>query len=369
MAVPMRNLFEEFELPDPSKWSAVATTELGGKDPQQILTWEVTDLQGFAYYDTASVRNTLSLPLNSSSVWQNIPMLTITNETENNRIALTHLNAGADGILFCIPHDRTVLLKKLFEKIEWPHCNISFLTNTPALDLSDELKKFAFETNLRQDELTGSLFTKTYPHHPQSVNKLIHNLENWHNFKCFGIYSGLSNPIESIATALCDGATLVEQLSILGTPPRISIPRFAFAMEIGTDFFIEAAKVKALRYLWYQVAQAYEATGYQIDSITIHAISPPWINEAYEPHGNMLKSTTAAMAAIIGGCNALSICPQKETDTRIARIARNVSLLLKEESRFDKVADPLAGSYYLDCLTDQLIRKAWALFKNNITQS
>lgn len=368
MAQPIQNLFNEFKSPDSAEWTAMASTELGGKDPQQTLAWEVADLQGNAYYDKANAAKPLSLPLRHSAAWQNIPLVTVTNEVDSNKTALTHLNEGAGGIIFHIPHDRKVLLNSLLEKIEWPHCNVSFLTNAPAADLSDELKKIVSKANYKQDELTGSLFAKTYPHHPQSINNIIHNLVSLTNFDCLGIYISSGQPADRIATCLAQAVQLVELLATSGISQKVSLHHISFAIETGSDFFIEIATLRALRVLWFQVVHAYGLADYHPADLYIQAISTAWVQPAFEPHSNMLKSTTAAMAAITGGCNALTVIPEKESDTRMVRIARNVSNLLKEESRLGKVADPLSGSFYLESLTDQIIRKAWVSFQHKMAR-
>jgi methylmalonyl-CoA mutase len=89
----------------------------------------------------------------------------------------------------------------------------------------------------------------------------------------------------------------------------------------------------------------------------LHACSSPWTPEAYSPHANMLKATTAAMAAILGGADSVTVDPETHDHPMQRRIARNVGILLREESRFAKVADPLAGAYFIDHLTNDLASK------------
>jgi methylmalonyl-CoA mutase len=82
----------------------------------------------------------------------------------------------------------------------------------------------------------------------------------------------------------------------------------------------------------------------------------------------MLKSATAAMSAIFGGCDGLTIFPESDEDSMMARIARNVSSVLREESHLSKVADPTAGSYYLDSLIEQLADQSWRVFQKQMTE-
>jgi methylmalonyl-CoA mutase len=108
---------------------------------------------------------------------------------------------------------------------------------------------------------------------------------------------------------------------------------------------------------------------YSPSNLFIHARSTAWSNAAFEPHENMLKSTTASMAAILGGCNALTIEPALEQNSRLSRVALNVSHILREESHLNKVADPTAGSYYMENLVQQVAQQAWAKFTQNVSKT
>jgi methylmalonyl-CoA mutase len=138
-------------------------------------------------------------------------------------------------------------------------------------------------------------------------------------------------------------------------------------MSIGTSYFMEIAKLKALRILFSLIARKYGLEYYTPYQLFIHSTSSLWSKTIYDPYVNMLRNTTEAMSAIIGGCNALTIYPHDTREDRSDdlghRISRNISIILKEESYFDKTADPAAGSYYIEKLTDQLVRKALELFK------
>jgi methylmalonyl-CoA mutase len=98
----------------------------------------------------------------------------------------------------------------------------------------------------------------------------------------------------------------------------------------------------------------------------MHLTNTTYNLSVYDPYVNMLRTTTSSMSAILGGADSLTVQPFDvpfETPTAFAeRIARNQQLIIKEESYFDKVADPAAGSYYVESLTDSLIKAAWELF-------
>ncbi len=98
----------------------------------------------------------------------------------------------------------------------------------------------------------------------------------------------------------------------------------------------------------------------------IHSVTGRWNKTLYDPYVNMLRTQTEAMAAVMGGADAITVEPFdvifREPDNFSERIARNQQLLLMEESHMDKVADPGAGSYYIEELTSLIAREAWKLF-------
>jgi methylmalonyl-CoA mutase len=103
-------------------------------------------------------------------------------------------------------------------------------------------------------------------------------------------------------------------------------------------------------------------------ALHLHVRSASWIDEKFQPHGNLLKATTAAMAAVMGGCNALTIDADDANNITMTRMARNVSSILREESHLDKVADPLAGAYAVQEMTHALAHAAWPLLQQNLQQ-
>lgn len=141
---------------------------------------------------------------------------------------------------------------------------------------------------------------------------------------------------------------------------------------VSTSYFVEIAKLRALRLLVPQVVEAFaDANGQTVDvtpaDVFVQAHTSRRTETRYDPHMNLLRATTEAMAAVIGGSEVITVRPY---DARIrppdrfgTRIARNVQLILKHEAHFDVVADPAAGSYYLERATDQLAQRAWSQFQ------
>jgi methylmalonyl-CoA mutase len=165
-------------------------------------------------------------------------------------------------------------------------------------------------------------------------------------------------------------ATGVDYLRALGTrhiAPGRAAPRFLFTFSSGSQFFMEVAKFRAVRLLW---ERAVSAAGAPAGSgrLAFHARTSLWNKTVLDPHVNLLRTTTEAFAAVIGGCASLHVAPFDEChrvpDDFSRRLARNIQLILAEECQLGRVVDPAGGSWYVESLTRQLAAKAWALFQD-----
>lgn len=172
--------------------------------------------------------------------------------------------------------------------------------------------------------------------------------------------------VQELAYALAAGNEYLARITALGVSVTQVAPRIRFNFATGSSYFMEIAKYRAARMLWSRIVQEYggdEASA----RMNIRAVTSSWNKTLYDPYVNMLRTTTEAMSAIIGGMDSLTVGAY---DTLVGdasefgeRIARNQQLLLKEETYLDKVADPAAGSYYIENLTDSLARESWKLFQ------
>lgn len=139
-----------------------------------------------------------------------------------------------------------------------------------------------------------------------------------------------------------------------------------FSMSSGSNYFMEIAKIRAARILWSLICGAY---GLDPDNarVQIHTTSSQWNMTLYDPYVNMLRATTEAMSSVLGGADLLTVLPYDTpygNSTMFSdRIARNVQIILRDEACLDRVADPSAGSYYIENLTDALAERAWELFR------
>ena len=175
-----------------------------------------------------------------------------------------------------------------------------------------------------------------------------------------------ASSVQELAFTLAAVSESMAQLTERGIAAGAVVPRMHLTVPVGTSYFMEIAKLRALPLLLEHLIRAYGAE----DVLTppaVEAVTSRWSLTRYDQHSNLLRATTQAAAAVIGGCNTLTIRPfdaASGTPSETAfRLARNIQLILKHEAHLNAVADPAAGSYYVETLTDALARHAWSLFQ------
>ncbi|MCD4789092.1 MAG: acyl-CoA mutase large subunit family protein, partial [Bacteroidales bacterium] len=175
-----------------------------------------------------------------------------------------------------------------------------------------------------------------------------------------------SSIVEELAFSLAQGTNYLTQLTERGLSINSVAPRIKFQFAVGSNYFMEIAKIRAARILWAYIVKSYGPSSDDVARMYIHSTTSDWNKTVYDAYVNMLRTTTESMSSIIGGTDSLTVNPfnsvfEKPNDFS-ERIARNQQLLLKEESYLDKVVDPAAGSYYIESLTDSIAEQAWKLF-------
>lgn len=179
--------------------------------------------------------------------------------------------------------------------------------------------------------------------------------DTWHN-------SGAS-ATQELGYVLATVVAYVEEMKLRGIGPEVSLPRIRIRLAVGSDYFMEIAKIRAARWLWSRIVESYDVTA----KAWIHASTSRWNKTAYDAHTNMLRVTSEAFAAVVAGADSLHIGPYDEiagnSDAFSRRISRNLHTILREECGFDRVIDPAGGSSYIEWLTDQVAAKSWAMFQ------
>ncbi len=172
--------------------------------------------------------------------------------------------------------------------------------------------------------------------------------------------------VQELAFTLAAGIEYLREMHQRGLSVDVVAPRIRFAVTAGTGIFIEISKFRALRMLW---ARAVATLGGNEESqrLALHVRTSLWNKTVRDPHTNIMRGTVEAFAAIIGGCDSLQVGAFDEVLRANSdlgnRLARNTQLVLQKECHLTHVADPAGGSYYVETLTTDLAKRAWALFQ------
>jgi methylmalonyl-CoA mutase len=205
----------------------------------------------------------------------------------------------------------------------------------------------------------------------ESCRRMINQTANLPNFTVITVngrnfhHAGASI-VQELAFSLAAGAEYLTQLTERGLSVDHVAPAMRFNFSVGSDYFMEIAKIRAARQLWASIVKAYGPSSDEISKMSIHTETASWNITVYDPYVNMLRSTTESMSAVLAGVDSHIVKPFDSAfsapDEFSERIARNQQLLLKEEAYLDKVVDPAAGSYYIENLTASLLEEAWKCF-------
>jgi methylmalonyl-CoA mutase len=175
-----------------------------------------------------------------------------------------------------------------------------------------------------------------------------------------------ANAVQELAFGLATGVEYLRALHERGMTADEAGPQFLFMHALGSNLFMEIAKLRAARLLWARAVGA-AGGGAEAQRLVCHGRTTRWNKTVLDPHVNLLRTTTEAFAGIVGGCAGLQVGTFDECirppDDFSRRLARNIQIILAEECQLGRVVDPAGGSWYVETLTHQLAAKAWALFQ------
>ena len=171
-----------------------------------------------------------------------------------------------------------------------------------------------------------------------------------------------ANAIQEVAFTLAAGIDYLAEMDARGTEIDRAAASVAFAFTTGASYFFQIAKLRAFRMLWARVIESFGGSP-ESAKARIHARTSLWDKTIYDPHVNVLRATTEAMSAVLGGADSVCVAPfdqcYKTPDAASRRLARNTQIVLKHEAMLAQVADPGAGSDFLEAITDSIACEAW----------
>jgi methylmalonyl-CoA mutase len=390
-------LFTEFQAPTTQEWLDKIEVDLKGADFQKKLVWRTNE--GFnvqPFYrreDLANLKTPDALPgefpfvrgnKKDSNEWYVRQNIKVDDPVEANKKALDILNKGIDSIGFRFGGDMVSpsFIETLLKDIRLDIVEVSYRTcPRHAVELAEILVKYFEKQGYDKEKIVGGvgfdpidkMLQKGKDTTPMlaQLPKLVETLKDYPNLRCVMVHSDTLNNagayiVQELGYALAWGNEYLQELVDAGVDVDTAAKSIKFYMGISENYFMEIAKFRAARLLWAQIVKQYEPKCDCACKMIINASTSTYNQTLFDSYVNLLRSQTEAMSAALGGVHSMVVTPfdapyEKATDFS-ERIARNQQLLIKEESHFDRIVDPSAGSYYIEHLTDALAQEAWKIF-------
>ncbi|MBP6611269.1 MAG: methylmalonyl-CoA mutase small subunit [Paludibacter sp.] len=411
MAEKKLNLLADFPAVSTQQWMDKITADLKGADYDKKLVWKTNE--GFnvkPFYraeDIANFKTTDVVPgkfpfvrgTKANNEWFVRQDIEVADVKQANAKALDVLCKGCTSLGFILnKQDVTdAAIAELLQNIEPTAIELNFIVcASKSADLAFILTDLFKSKNYDLSQLKGSIHVDPI-HRMLTVGKdltaeeismackhAVLAAKELPHFRVINVDAiDLSNAgafnAQELGYALAWGNQYLSMLIEAGIEPSIAAKKIKFNFGVGGNYFMEIAKFRAAKLLWANIVEAYKPAclkdncSHTIEGICacaakmyIHAETSTYNKTIFDANVNMLRTQTEAMSATLGGVNSLTVLPYdvtfKKADDFSERIARNQQLLLKEESHLDKVADPAAGSYYIETLTNELATKAWSIF-------
>ena len=390
-------LFAEFTAPTTQEWLDKIQVDLKGADFEKKLVWRTNE--GFnvqPFYrreDVLKLQTPNALPgefpfvrgnKKDNNCWYVRQNIQADDAQAANAKALDVLNKGVDSLGFRIPGKLVSedFVKTLLEGIYCECVDLNFRTCPKhALELARILTAYFEAKGYDKEKIRGCV---EWDPMEKLVMKgkdvsalladgaaLVEALKDYRHMRCITVNTlSLNNAgayiVQELGYALAWGHDYLQQLVEAGVEPTLAASKIKFNMGISENYFMEIAKFRAARMLWAEIVKQYEPKCDCACMMCVNATTTSYNMTMFDSYVNLLRTQTETMSAALAGVYSIVVNPfdiAYEAPTDFSeRIARNQQLLLKEESHFDKVVDPSAGSYFIEELTTSLAKTAWDLF-------
>jgi methylmalonyl-CoA mutase len=408
------------EHPDKQKWVDLATKQLRGK-PLENLDWDspegikikplytAEDIEGMPHVNTMPgftpyVRGPMAT-MYAGRPWTIRQYAGFSTAKESNAFYRRNLAAGQKGLSVAfdlathrgydsdhprvfgdigkagVAIDSVEDMKILFDQIPLDKMSVSMTMNGAVLPIMAGYIVAAEEQGVKQEQLMGTiqndilkeyLTRNTYIYPPEPSMRIVSDIiafcsQNMPKFNTVSI-SGYhmmeagANSVLQTAFTLADGLEYVRAALNAGLDIDAFAPRLSFFFGVGMNFFMEIAMLRAARFLWHELISPFNPKNPKSTMLRTHVQTSGWSLTEQDPYNNIIRTTIEALAATLGGTQSLHTNSFDEavglpTDFS-ARIARNTQIVIQEESQICHVVDPLGGSYYIEALTDGIIKEA-----------
>lgn len=390
-------LFNDFPPISTKEWEELIQKDLKGGDYERKLVWKPIegfsvkpyyrqeDLTNLEYLDNIPGEFPYTRGASLTNNWKVRQDIIIEDCVVANRVAIKAIENGVDSLGFIfnddISYESFVILLK---DIDIKEIEINFVTKKMNTLYLDFLYQYANDLKIDFQLLKGSnncdrlsyrLLNGFFLCEKEQVENIESMLLKYHaklpSFTLLTIdakhfHNSGSSIVQELGFAIAMGAEYFKILLEKNISAELIAKTIKFNFAVGSNYFMEIAKLRAIRYLWSKIMEANNVSDFKSSMINIHCETSNINKTIYDPHVNILRATTEAMSAVLGGTSSLCVgafdTAYNDSNEFSTRIARNLQLIIKEEAHFDKVIDPAGGSYYIENLTNELINKAWNLF-------
>ena len=411
--------------PSLDQWRALASKELRGADPE-TLNWDtlegITVKPLYTAADTEGLEQIGELPgiapftrgpratMYAGRPWTIRQYAGFSTAEESNAFYRRNLAAGQQGVSVAfdlathrgydsdhprvegdvgkagVAIDSVEDMKILFDGIPLDKVSVSMTMNGAVIPIlanfivageEQGVSRAALSGTIQNDILKEFMVRNTYVYPPEPSMRIIadiieytaNEMPKFNSISISGYHmqEAGANLVQELAYTLADGREYVRAALARGMDVDQFAGRLSFFFAIGMNFFMEIAKLRAARLLWTRIMSEFEPKKPGSLMLRTHCQTSGVSLQEQDPYNNVIRTAYEAMSAALGGTqslhtNALDEAIALPTDFS-ARIARNTQLILQEETGITHVADPLAGSYYIEALTAELAEKAWALIE------
>jgi methylmalonyl-CoA mutase len=392
-----QKLFEAFPPVSTQAWEEKIIADLKGADYERKLVWKTNEgFQVRPYYRAENLDNLKYLQVmpgqfpfvrgkqTNKNSWYIRQDVVVTNTADANKKATDAVAKGANsiGFVFTDKEVPTARLAELLKGIDLAAVEINFSCKGSTTEFVQTFIKFVKDSKTDVTKVRGSVgydpitciakngkYCSADPMgNAITMVKLCKELPNFKAITVKGyLFEDAGSSIsQELGFSLAVANEYMAGLTDAGISADDAAKAIKFHFAVGSNYFMELAKVRAARVLWAQIVAQYKPANTESGYATIHAETSSWNKTVYDSYVNMLRTQTEAMSAILGGVDSFTVKPfnaaYQQNDEFGDRVARNQQILLKEEAHFDKVVDPGAGSYYIENLTDSIAEQAWKLF-------
>ena len=410
---------------DKNTWEEIARKELRGK-PLEALTWDM--LEGIPVQPLYTADDTDGLPhmggipgeapftrgvkatMYAGRPWTIRQYAGFSTAEESNAFYRKALAAGQQGVSVAfdlathrgydsdhprvegdvgkagVAIDSVEDMKILFDGIPLDKVSVSMTMNGAVIPILANFivageeqghSRGVLSGTIQNDILKEFMVRNTYVYPPESSMRIIadiieyttNEMPKFNSISISGYHmqEAGANLVQELAYTLADGREYVRTAIARGMDVDQFAGRLSFFFAIGMNFFMEAAKLRAARFLWSRIMAEFEPKNPKSSMLRTHCQTSGVSLQEQDPYNNVIRTAYEAMSAVLGGTqslhtNALDEAIALPTEFS-ARIARNTQLILQEETGVTNVVDPLAGSYYVENLTHELAEAAWALIE------